>query len=328
MNPSRRFPAAVVTCVLLCLSPVGASHGEFSSLREALPAHASGPDIIEHVGYTLRYSEPYEQAAWVAYILTAGHLAGTARRSGDFRPDPAVPTGSATPEDYRNSGYDRGHLAPAGDMKWSVRAMSESFLMSNMSPMVREFNRGVWERLESRVREWANENGEVYVVVGPVLADNLPTIGKDRIAVPRAFYKVILDYRAPDYKGIGFIMPNAASSKPIDVYAVPIDSVERATGIDFFPALPDSLERAIEGSLHPAAWGLSGREIAMAPASSAGGSKTADTSRPGAGGMKISVGTVVMVLAFIIVVVFIIWLLVMALTGTIGFFGRGGRRRR
>jgi endonuclease G len=325
MKPSPCIRTAIAW-IVLCLCPAGAVRGDFASLREALPAHAPGPDIVEHAGYTLRYSETHEQAAWVAYVLTAERLAGTASRSGDFRPDPAVPTGSATPADYWNSGYDRGHLAPAADMKWSARAMSESFLMSNMSPMSPEFNRGVWERLESRVREWAGENGELYIVVGPVLADVLPVIGKDRVAVPRAFFKVILDYRVPDYKGIGFLMPNEPSSRSLDAFAVPIDSVEKATGIDFFPALPDSLERAVEGSLRPAAWGLTGREIAAAPVSSAGGAGSSSATESGEKGLRISTGTAVIGLAAIITVVLVLWILVMMLARALGIFGK--RRRR
>jgi endonuclease G, mitochondrial len=300
---------------MLCLCAAGSS-AEFSSLREALPAYAPGSEVIEHTGYTLLYCEPREQASWVAYVLTVERLAGMARRSGNFRADKSVLTGSATPEDYSRTGYDRGHLAPAADMKWSTRAMSESFLMSNMSPMAPEFNRGIWEHLESRVREWAGENGELYIVVGPVFADSTQVIGKDGVAVPRAFFKVILDYRQPDYKGIGFIMPNEASSLSIDTYAVTIDSVEKATGIDFFPALPDTLELSIEGSLLPASWGLSGREIAaIREAASTSGSQTVRKGLP--------VKTIAIALIVLFAVALIIWLVLMALLKALGFFVKG-----
>lgn len=160
-----------------------------------------------------------------------------------------VRTGSAELSDYRGSGYDRGHLAPAADMKWSPTAMSESFYMSNMSPQRPRFNRGMWKRLEEKVRTWATESEEIYVVTGPVLSDNLPTIGANQVAVPEYYYKVILDFKEPELKGIGFILANQSSTQPLATYAVTIDSVEVVTGIDFFPAIEDSLEERIESSV-------------------------------------------------------------------------------
>jgi len=254
---TRNIPSySAAVLIFFCIG--GSAFGEFKSLEEALQAHTSERDIVRHTGYTLKYDEQFEQADWVIYVLTAGHLKGNVPRKGNFRPDPAVKTGSANPEDYLGSGYDRGHLAPAGDMKWSPKAMSESFYLSNMSPQKHEFNSGIWENLESQVREWARENGEVYVVTGPVLKVNLPRIGINRVAVPKYFYKVILDYKMPEYKAIAFVIPNQAVSSPLQTYVVAVDSVEHLTGIDFFPSLPDSLEDALESSVQPALWHLAG----------------------------------------------------------------------
>ncbi|MBI4722685.1 MAG: DNA/RNA non-specific endonuclease [Candidatus Stahlbacteria bacterium] len=215
-----------------------------------LPAYTSQDDIVKHTAYTLKYNEPYEQAEWVAYKLTAERVKGIAKRTDDFRSDPMVKTGSAELSDYKNSGYDRGHLAPAGDMKWSETAMYESFYMSNMSPQMPGFNRGIWKKLEDQVRDWAVENEEIYIVTGPILEAGLSTIGKNKVGVPNYFYKVILDYKKPEFKGIGFVLPNQSSQYPLESYTVSIDSVEALTGIDFFPAIPDSLENVIESSLH------------------------------------------------------------------------------
>ena len=191
----------------------------------------------------------------VAYELTAQEVQGIVSRSDDFRADPEIITGSATLVDYRGSGYDRGHLAPAADMKWSEEAMSESFYMSNMSPQAPGFNRGIWRSLESRVRSWAVENGAVYVVTGGILSSGLPTIGPDSISVPEYFYKVILDYQEPELKGIGSILPNQGSKSSLKTYAVSIDSVEQRTGIDFFPSLPDDIEDKLEASVDLSLWG-------------------------------------------------------------------------
>jgi len=211
--------------------------------------------IVKHSAFVLCYSEPHEQAKWVAYRLTAEMCNNNGEeRSNDFREDVSVKTKSAHPDDYKKSGYDRGHLCPAGDMGWSEIAMSESFLMSNMSPQEPKFNRGIWKKLESEVREWAKNNEEVYVVTAGVLSDSLKTIGSNKVAVPLYYYKVILDIKKPEYKAIAFVVPNEGSKNDIFDFAVSIDSVQRLTGIDFFPALPDSLESYLENTMNKNLW--------------------------------------------------------------------------
>jgi endonuclease G len=216
--------------------------------QEYEPGFPDSRLIIRHFAYTLEYSEEHEQAIWVAYFLTPERTRGIWKRCDHFRADPMITTDYAEPEDYKGSGYDKGHLAPAADMTWDSTAMCESFLMSNMSPQAPSFNRGVWKKLEDQVRTWAIENQEIWIVTGPVLKDSLPTIGVNRVSVPEYFYKVIIDIKEPDFKGIGFIMPNKGSKEPLMAFAVTIDSVEALTGLDFFPGLPDSLEKLIEAS--------------------------------------------------------------------------------
>lgn len=218
------------------------------------PAITANDKIIRHLGYSFLYSETFEQSVWVAYELTKDEVRGGVERDDQFRPDPAVATGTGNNSDYSGSGYDRGHLAPAADMGWSPEAMSESFYFSNMSPQVPSFNRGIWKKLEEMVRTWAIENEAVYVVTGPVLHENLPVIGKNGVAIPEYYYKVILDYRQPEIKGIGFIMANAASGASLREFAVPIDSVERFTGLEFFHQLSDQEERVIESKLCIDCW--------------------------------------------------------------------------
>ncbi len=220
-----------------------------------LPAHSESDELVKHTAFILCYSEPYEQAKWVAYRLTAEMCNNNGEeRTNNFRADKDVITGSASPDDYKKSGYDRGHLCPAGDMGWSEQTMSESFLMSNMSPQKPGFNRGIWKRLETDVRGWAKENEEIYVVAAGVLEDSLPVIGVDKVAVPRYYYKVILDYKLPEYKAIAFVMPNEGSKQSVFDFAVSVDSVEHLTGIDFFPALPDSLEDYLESHIDISKW--------------------------------------------------------------------------
>lgn len=205
--------------------------------------------MVNYKGFTLFYNEQHEQAAWVAYELTSDETKKVVKRTNKFRPDENVLTGSATNNDYFKSGYDRGHMAPAADMSWNIETMAESFYLSNMSPQVPACNRGIWKVLEDQVRIWAKENKAVFVVTGPVLEDKLPSIGLNKVSVPRYFYKVILDYTPPKLKGIAFVIPNSATKNNLQSFAVNIDSVQRLTGINFFPTLPysqsDSLEKTI-----------------------------------------------------------------------------------
>lgn len=212
-----------------------------------IPATTSSIEIIQHTAYTLSYNEQHEQADWVAYLLTAGEINSRhVVRTNHFLPDPLVKTGSATDADYEGSGYDRGHLANAEDMSYSTITMAESFYYSNVSPQVPAFNRGVWKRLEELIRFWATKYDSLYIVTGPVLTNNLPTIGADKVSVPDYYYKVILEYNSKEVKGIGFVLKNQASSSTLKNFAVSIDSVEHLTGIDFFPKLPDDIENKIE----------------------------------------------------------------------------------
>jgi endonuclease G len=213
-----------------------------------LPYYRSDEQIIHHDAFSLSYNEKHEQANWVVHVITKDILAGNVGRTNDFRLDPKVQTITADSADYWDSGYDRGHLAPSADFRWSKNALSQSYYYSNISPQVPELNRESWAKLENLVREWAIESDELIVVTGPVLNDKLPKIqqGSLRVSIPEFFYKVILDAYGNEKKGIAFIMPNKKPPFRMADYAVSIDSVEALTGLDFFPKLEDSLENALE----------------------------------------------------------------------------------
>lgn len=225
-----------------------------------IPNSSLKGQIVKHTGFTLSYNEEHEQANWVAYELKVSELKEVVERQDNFRPDEEIKTGSATPADYKNSGYDRGHIAPAADMKWSKKAMEDCFLMSNMSPQEKEFNRGIWKSLEEKTRDWARESKSIYIVAGGILTKDLEKIGKkNKVSIPKYYFKVILDNTKPGIKGIAFIMPNEAPKKgkkarPIEEYAVTIDEVEKRTGIDFFPKLNDKEEAEIESKIDISLW--------------------------------------------------------------------------
>lgn len=222
---------------------------DFSTIKNLeLPRFKQGETVVQHAGYTLSYNETNEQANWVAYELTAFETKKVVDRTNRFMEDSKIATGSASLDDYRNSGYDRGHLAPAADLGWSMQSMEESFYMSNMSPQLPAFNRGIWGEAEAFTRKAAKENGSLFVVSGPIFSVNMKTIGSNRVAVPERFYKIILDVRNPELKALAFIIPNRDCSEELEKFVVSIDDIETATGIDFFPALPDEWESKLEAS--------------------------------------------------------------------------------
>jgi endonuclease G len=220
-----------------------------------LPAFIDSRAVIYRENYSLEYAEEYEQARWVAYELTRSEVMGNAPRRNSFKSDDEVNTGSATLSDYAGSGYDRGHLAPAADMKMSEQSMADSFYLSNMSPQDPGFNRGIWSELESCVRTWAYDNESILVVTGPVLVrEDYPVIGESRVSVPEYYYKVILDITPPEMKGIGFLLPNKRALSPLSTHALSIDRIEKLVGIDFFPGVEDSLENALEEEYDISLW--------------------------------------------------------------------------
>lgn len=213
---------------------------------EKIP-HSDSHQIVRHAGYTLCYREKFEQAEWVAYTLDAEKLQKNASRQNDFRPDPLVKTYSAQNDDYRKSGYDRGHLAPAADMAYSQIAMSESFFFSNMTPQDHDFNAGIWNDLEQYLRNVARKNEKLFIATGPILEkDDYPTIGANNVAVPEFFYKVVLIKNSENLKMLAFIIPNEPCKEKFWKFKTTVDEVERRTGIDFFYLLADELENELE----------------------------------------------------------------------------------
>ncbi|MCM1313537.1 MAG: DNA/RNA non-specific endonuclease [Bacteroides sp.] len=227
-----------------------------------LPARLTDkPEIIlSREAYTSSYNTETLCPNYVAWHLTAERVEGNAVRKNNFHGDADIPEKyRVETSDYSRSGYDRGHMCPAGDCKSSDEVMSESFLMTNMCPQGHNLNAGDWKELEDQCREWASSYGEVFVVCGPIFDSARPkTIGKRKgykISVPDRFFKVVLMMgRVP--KAIGFIYPNDDTNLDIRDYAVSVDDVERMTGIDFYPALPDDIESRIEAECNPGAWGI------------------------------------------------------------------------
>ena len=229
------------------------SQAGYDNLALGFPGEADS--VVDRVGYALGYIEYHEQPAWVVYKLTRNEvLTKVSKRKNRFKEDPEIPTGSACSADYLQSGYDRGHLAPAADMAFSEQAMADSFYYSNMSPQHPKFNRGIWKKLEEQVRQFAVGEGEVYVVTGPVLSkEKTITIGPNQVTVPTHYYKVVYDLTEPK-KMIGFILPNCNSNADLKDFAVTVRQVEEQTGLDFFSLVPQPEQDRLETSINVDDW--------------------------------------------------------------------------
>lgn len=202
--------------------------------------------IVPYHGFTLSYNPQMHVPNWVAWELTADETDGAVSRENKFYCDETV-SGCAEPYDYNYSGYDRGHMCPAGDMKWDRGSMHDSFSMANICPQQKILNTGAWKRLEENCRKWARSQGSLIVICGPVLTDKITEyLGDTRVAVPKRFYKVLLNPNTSPMMGIGFIMDNGRVEGGMQQAAVSIDEVERVTGLDFFSELPDEVENEVE----------------------------------------------------------------------------------
>lgn len=225
-------------------------------------------ELIKHTALTLGYAEQHEQAEWVMHMVIPEVEFANVSRTNDFRIDSLVTTGSAVEQDYflktvlpdgemkyDGFGYDRGHLAPSADFRWSQKALSESYFYSNMSPQKPEFNRERWAELESWIRTYVIDFKEsVYVITGPVLNDRLKQQGKNSVSIPEQFYKIVVDLDGDEKKAIAFLMPNDYCAYPVSSYVTSVDEIEKLTGLDFFSSLNDTMENRLEAMMTLDGW--------------------------------------------------------------------------
>ena len=212
--------------------------------------------IIRHKHYILSYSEKHEQAEWAAYYLTGNVNCQRRYERPYFKQDPLVDTESAHWNNYKNTGFDKGHLVPAGDMRFSEDAYRDTFLTSNITPQHRGFNGGVWNRLEQKIRYWADKYNTLFIVTGGILHDNLFTIGTEEVAVPDYYFKIVVRFQGEDLVMLPFLVPNAASEAPLYKFATSIETIEQITGIDFNAKLVEKIEEKIERELSYKEWGF------------------------------------------------------------------------
>ena len=258
--------AYVITVVVIGLAFVGcAGRTNAATGKEPLEALLKVvlPDGVdnEHIAYSaisVDFNAERRIPNCVAYKLTqqmvmmADAPDAEKRKNYKFNKDKNV---TACPDwwEYKNSGYDRGHMAPADDMKWSREAMTECFYMTNMCPQNKSLNSGAWRSLEQKVHRWAANYGELLVFTGPIVHSARKAIGPEHdIVVPQGFFKVI--YAPKQQRAIAFVYDNVPAKSGLRRHAVSVDDVERRTGIDFLSALPDDVEQSVEASTNVASW--------------------------------------------------------------------------
>ncbi len=269
MNKIRKNKIIYTLLMILCIvvfwwfdtyySPASATRTttymvpETTVSKDYWPSSSTGA-VVHHNHYMLSYSEKHEQAEWVAYRVDRSHITQDDRTRPYFIQDPKVKTASADWRNYKGSGYNRGHLCPAGDRKFTQAAYDETFYTSNISPQHPDFNGGVWNRLEQQVRRWAKSEGPLTVVTAGVLRGNLPTIGREQVAVPQYFYKIVAKGEGEALKVIAFLIPNEKTDVGLKRFVVPVDQVEELTGIDFFQGVPSELQEKLEATVNTKAW--------------------------------------------------------------------------
>ena len=243
----RRLSLSVFL-LLACFSLYAQNHLEYPQI--------SGNDIIiHHHGFVLSYNPDWMIANWVAYELESSDLVGDAVRQNTFSPDPSAELEGfplAEHWHFTHSGWVRGHMVPAGDLKYSQEAMNDSFYTTNVCPMNMEFNNGIWKRLEEKVRTWAVRFGRVYIVTGPIIGDNRHgKVGSSGIVIPDSFYKAVLIPVEGSYYSVAFVHFNEPSpmGSHLRDYALSVDDVEELTGMDFFAGLPPEVAVSVENQL-------------------------------------------------------------------------------
>lgn len=223
-----------------------------------LPAFSDSEDIVYHIGYTASYNHDMLIPNWVAYELTVEECEGTYKGKESFCWDPDLKGRQPNREDYKNDEqWDRGHMAPKADMKWSVQAYEESYFLSNVCPQNKAFNRGSWATTENFARRIAKKYGSAYIICGPIVTTNQHgTLGAPKIVIPDAFFKAILIKNGTSYSAIAFVMNNIPDAQNLKKCSMPINELEEIIDRDLFTNLRHEIQEEVESTVKYSDWGI------------------------------------------------------------------------
>lgn len=210
--------------------------------------------IRDYTGFRVSFNKDRRTPNWVAWELSGARTEGPSKRSNRFWQDYSV-EGCSSVDDYRKSGFDRGHMCPAAEQKWSEEAMRDCFVFANICPQDRALNSGAWNALENKERAWAKRDSAIVIIAGPIYDRSAGerSIGNG-VRVPDAFFKILAAPWIDKPRGIAFVYPNMHSPGNMQTYVMTIDQVEKITGYDFFEKLPDDLENEIESKASFREW--------------------------------------------------------------------------
>ena len=231
--------------------------GKTSIIQYELPAISNRKTVVVHAGYTTSFNSNLLIPYWVAYELTDKEVNGTVARPSNspFQPDPDYQGLQPDRSDYSRSGWDKGHLAPCADMKWSEQAMLESFYFTNVCPQNHDFNEKDWQKLENKARNIARKKGSLYIVCGPLVTTNeYGKIGYNNVTIPDYFFKAFLYKDAQGFHSIAYLMPNKYTGKAVDEFAMSVNDLEKIIGLDLYAQLEDSIEESIESQFSLSDW--------------------------------------------------------------------------
>lgn len=226
----------------------------YDGLEEVKIPTGFASQIKEYTGFTLSFNKDNKTPNYVAWELLGTEVSNEVSRTDNFWQDPEI-EGCTAHRDYTNSGYDRGHMCPAADQKWSTEAMNDCFVMANMCPQLHDLNAGAWETLESKERQWAKRDSAVMIIAGPIYTeDDTKYFGNAKVRVPGAFFKILLAPYLSEPRGIAFVYPHMKCEGNMQDYATSIDEVEKITGFDFFSSLPKEIENKVESFYSYSDW--------------------------------------------------------------------------
>lgn len=252
----------IILSAMLCLTQVACSQNMSQSTTTShmeWPAVSDDAQVFVHTGYATLYNRETMIPDWVAWELTADEVNPPEKVRGEelFRFDPNTKgKRTAYREDYRNNdGWQRGHMAPKADMRWSTEAYEESFYMSNICPQNGTLNSGDWANTESLARRMATRYGSVYVVCGPIIGTNrYGTLGEHKVVIPDAFFKAMLLKANGRWQSIAMVLPNEPTHHEPDYYWCTVNELESLIVMDLFPGLDDAIEETVEGTINKSIW--------------------------------------------------------------------------
>lgn len=227
------------------------------NIQYELPAIINKSTIVVHTGYTSSFNSTLLIPDWVAYELTATELNGQVSRPSNspFQPDPDFKGIQPERTDYSRSGWDKGHLAPCADMKWSEQAMFESFYFTNVCPQNHDFNEKDWQKLENKARNIARKKGSLYIICGPLVTTNeYGKLGSKGVVIPDYYFKALMYKDNTGFHSIAYLMPNKYTGRPVDEFAMSVNDLEKIIGLDLFTQLDDNIEENVESQLSLTDW--------------------------------------------------------------------------